>query len=152
MLVLNSCMAYFTNLTNFLVTKHTSALTLQVCSPSLLLLLLPPPPPGSVSLAASPAQLTCAQPRHLACSYAPTRASPCLSGCLAAIKRGGTGKPAIKNWNTPPSCAQVLGNAKGVVAVIVSVLYFRNPVNTYSILGYAITVAGVVLYSQVRMP
>lgn len=30
LLFLNSFMAYFTNLTNFLVTKHTSALTLQV--------------------------------------------------------------------------------------------------------------------------
>jgi hypothetical protein len=45
---------------------------------------------------------------------------------------------------------QVLGNAKGVVAVVASVLYFRNPVNIYSGGGYAITVTGVVLYSQVR--
>lgn len=29
-LLFNSCLAYFVNLTNFLVTKHTSALTLQV--------------------------------------------------------------------------------------------------------------------------
>jgi len=29
-LLCNSCLAYFVNLTNFLVTKHTSALTLQV--------------------------------------------------------------------------------------------------------------------------
>lgn len=34
-LLFNSALAYFVNLTNFLVTKHTSALTLQVC-PSLL--------------------------------------------------------------------------------------------------------------------
>lgn len=32
LLILNSGMAYFVNLTNFLVTKHTSALTLQVSS------------------------------------------------------------------------------------------------------------------------
>lgn len=31
-LLFNSALAYFVNLTNFLVTKHTSALTLQVCS------------------------------------------------------------------------------------------------------------------------
>lgn len=73
LLLLNSFLAYFVNLTNFLVTKHTSALTLQV-----------------------------------------------------------------------------LGNAKGVVAVVISILYFRNPVNVYSVLGYAITVTGVVLYSQAR--
>lgn len=29
-LIFNSALAYFVNLTNFLVTKHTSALTLQV--------------------------------------------------------------------------------------------------------------------------
>lgn len=31
-LLFNSSLAYFVNLTNFLVTKYTSALTLQVCS------------------------------------------------------------------------------------------------------------------------
>lgn len=30
LLLFNSALAYFVNLTNFLVTKHTSALTLQV--------------------------------------------------------------------------------------------------------------------------
>lgn len=30
LLLFNSCLSYFVNLTNFLVTKHTSALTLQV--------------------------------------------------------------------------------------------------------------------------
>ncbi|KAL6785738.1 hypothetical protein ACKKBF_B01450 [Auxenochlorella protothecoides x Auxenochlorella symbiontica] len=73
LLILNSGMAYFVNLTNFLVTKYTSALTLQV-----------------------------------------------------------------------------LGNAKGVVAVVTSVLYFQNPVNAMSALGYTITVAGVVAYSQAK--
>jgi drug/metabolite transporter (DMT)-like permease len=73
LLLFNSALAYFVNLTNFLVTKHTSALTLQV-----------------------------------------------------------------------------LGNAKGVVAVVVSVLCFRNPVTFYSMLGYAITVMGVVFYSQAK--
>ncbi|EFN57667.1 hypothetical protein CHLNCDRAFT_20807 [Chlorella variabilis] len=73
LLFLNSFLAYFVNLTNFLVTKHTSALTLQV-----------------------------------------------------------------------------LGNAKGVVAVVLSLLYFRNPVNFYSVFGYTVTMTGVVMYSQVR--
>ncbi|KAL4420979.1 hypothetical protein ABPG77_001298 [Micractinium sp. CCAP 211/92] len=73
LLFLNSFLAYFVNLTNFLVTKHTSALTLQV-----------------------------------------------------------------------------LGNAKGVVAVVLSLLYFRNPVNFYSVFGYAVTVTGVVMYSQAK--
>ncbi|XWS55573.1 hypothetical protein CRYUN_Cryun09bG0011900 [Craigia yunnanensis] len=70
-LLFNSSLAYFVNLTNFLVTKHTSALTLQV-----------------------------------------------------------------------------LGNAKGAVAVVVSILIFRNPVSLIGMLGYSLTVLGVVLYSE----
>ena len=71
LLLFNSCLAYFVNLTNFLVTKHTSALTLQV-----------------------------------------------------------------------------LGNAKGAVAVVVSILIFRNPVSVTGMLGYTLTVIGVILYSE----
>ncbi|GMY10963.1 probable sugar phosphate/phosphate translocator At3g11320 [Fagus crenata] len=72
-LIFNSALAYFVNLTNFLVTKHTSALTLQV-----------------------------------------------------------------------------LGNAKGAVAVVVSILIFRNPVSAVGMLGYTLTVIGVILYSEAR--
>uniref|UniRef100_A0A0D9WC72 Sugar phosphate transporter domain-containing protein n=1 Tax=Leersia perrieri TaxID=77586 RepID=A0A0D9WC72_9ORYZ len=72
-LICNSSLAYFVNLTNFLVTKHTSPLTLQV-----------------------------------------------------------------------------LGNAKGAVAVVVSILIFRNPVTFMGMLGYGITVAGVVLYGEAK--
>ncbi|XP_030964672.1 probable sugar phosphate/phosphate translocator At3g11320 [Quercus lobata] len=72
-LIFNSALAYFVNLTNFLVTKHTSALTLQV-----------------------------------------------------------------------------LGNAKGAVAVVISILIFRNPVSVIGMLGYILTVIGVVLYSEAK--
>ncbi|AAG50965.1 integral membrane protein, putative; 85705-84183 [Arabidopsis thaliana] len=72
-LLFNSALAYFVNLTNFLVTKHTSALTLQV-----------------------------------------------------------------------------LGNAKGAVAVVVSILIFRNPVSVTGMLGYSLTVCGVILYSEAK--
>ncbi|CAO2814252.1 unnamed protein product [Amaranthus hypochondriacus] len=72
-LLFNSALAYFVNLTNFLVTKHTSALTLQV-----------------------------------------------------------------------------LGNAKGAVAVVVSILIFRNPVSVTGMLGYCLTVIGVILYSEAK--
>ncbi|KAI4306787.1 hypothetical protein L6164_030033 [Bauhinia variegata] len=72
-LLFNSSLAYFVNLTNFLVTKHTSALTLQV-----------------------------------------------------------------------------LGNAKGAVAVVVSILIFRNPVSVTGMLGYTLTVFGVLLYSEAK--
>mmetsp|Transcript_18219 Transcript_18219/g.39837 ORF Transcript_18219/g.39837 Transcript_18219/m.39837 type:complete len:387 (-) Transcript_18219:248-1408(-) len=71
LILFNSVMAYFVNLTNFLVTKHTSPLTLQV-----------------------------------------------------------------------------LGNAKGVVATVVSILIFRNPVSTAGMIGYTITIIGVILYSE----
>ncbi|XP_051149036.1 UDP-URONIC ACID TRANSPORTER 1-like [Andrographis paniculata] len=71
LLLLNSAMAYGANLCNFLVTKHTSALTLQV-----------------------------------------------------------------------------LGNAKGAVAVVISILIFHNPVTFMGIFGYTMTVMGVVAYGE----
>lgn len=70
-LLVNSSMAYLVNLTNFLVTKYTSALTLQV-----------------------------------------------------------------------------LGNAKGVIAAVISIMIFHNPVTWRGVVGYAITVFGVFLYSE----
>ncbi|XP_022155946.1 UDP-URONIC ACID TRANSPORTER 1 [Momordica charantia] len=73
LLLINSVMAYSANLLNFLVTKHTSALTLQV-----------------------------------------------------------------------------LGNAKGAVAVVISILLFRNPVTVIGIGGYTITVLGVVAYGEAK--
>ncbi|KAI3812995.1 hypothetical protein L1987_17708 [Smallanthus sonchifolius] len=73
LLIGNATVAYLVNLTNFLVTKHTSALTLQV-----------------------------------------------------------------------------LGNAKAAVAAVVSVLIFRNPVTVMGISGFAVTIMGVVLYSEAR--
>ena len=36
--------------------------------------------------------------------------------------------------------SQVLGNAKGAVAVVVSILIFRNPVSVTGMLGYSLTV------------
>ncbi|KAI3782648.1 hypothetical protein L2E82_12701 [Cichorium intybus] len=73
LLLINSTMAYAANLTNFLVTKNTSALTLQV-----------------------------------------------------------------------------LGNAKGAVAVVISILLFRNPVTFVGIAGYSMTVMGVVAYGEAK--
>ncbi|KAE9585278.1 hypothetical protein Lal_00017804 [Lupinus albus] len=73
LLLLNSVTAYAANLTNFLVTKHTSALTLQV-----------------------------------------------------------------------------LGNAKGAVAVVISILIFRNPVTVIGMGGYTITVLGVAAYGETK--
>ncbi|KAG5228442.1 sugar phosphate/phosphate translocator [Salix suchowensis] len=73
LLIGNATVAYLVNLTNFLVTKHTSALTLQV-----------------------------------------------------------------------------LGNAKAAVAAAVSIMIFRNPVTAMGIAGFAVTIMGVVLYSEAK--
>ncbi|PSS33549.1 Sugar phosphate/phosphate translocator like [Actinidia chinensis var. chinensis] len=73
LLSVNSVAAYLANLSNFLVTKHTSALTLQV-----------------------------------------------------------------------------LGNAKGAVAVVISVLLFQNPVTFIGIGGYTMTVMGVIAYGEIK--
>ncbi|KAK9824551.1 hypothetical protein WJX72_011263 [[Myrmecia] bisecta] len=72
-LLFNSMLAYFVNLTNFLVTRHTSALTLQV-----------------------------------------------------------------------------LGNAKGVLMVIISIALFHNEVSVIGMLGYAIAVFGVATYAYAK--
>lgn len=45
---------------------------------------------------------------------------------------------------------QVLGNAKGVVAVVISILLFRNPVSYIALGGYGITVCGVIAYSEAK--
>lgn len=45
---------------------------------------------------------------------------------------------------------QVLGNAKGAVAVVVSILIFKNPISMIGMLGYALTIIGVILYSETK--
>ena len=45
---------------------------------------------------------------------------------------------------------QVLGNAKGVAAVVISILIFRNPYTYAGSMGYVITVVGVILYYLAR--
>jgi hypothetical protein len=46
-------------------------------------------------------------------------------------------------------CLQVLGNMKGVIAAAISIALFKNPVTAKGMLGYFITVCGVVAYSEV---
>lgn len=48
------------------------------------------------------------------------------------------------------SCDQVLGNAKGAVAVVISIFIFRNPVTFVGMAGYTITVLGVVAYGEAK--
>ena len=51
---------------------------------------------------------------------------------------------------TSPLTLQVLGNAKGAVAVVVSIILFKNPVSGVGMVGYGVTVAGVVAYSEAK--
>jgi len=51
---------------------------------------------------------------------------------------------------TSPLTLQVLGNAKGAVAVAASIILFRNPVSVNGMVGYVITIAGVVAYSAAK--
>jgi len=44
----------------------------------------------------------------------------------------------------------VLGNAKGAVAVVISILIFQNPVSMIEMLGYVLTIIGVILYSETK--
>jgi multidrug transporter EmrE-like cation transporter len=44
----------------------------------------------------------------------------------------------------------VLGNAKGAVAVVISIFIFRNPVTFVGIAGYTMTVLGVVAYGEAK--
>ena len=43
-----------------------------------------------------------------------------------------------------------MGNATGAVAVVISIMIFRNPVSVIGMLGYVLTVTGVVLYSEAK--
>lgn len=52
--------------------------------------------------------------------------------------------------HTSPLTLQVLGNAKGAVAVVISILIFQNPVTVVGISGYTITVLGVVAYGETK--
>ncbi|KAF6155361.1 hypothetical protein GIB67_019887 [Kingdonia uniflora] len=52
--------------------------------------------------------------------------------------------------HTSPLTLQVLGNAKGAVAVVISIILFQNPVTVVGIGGYTLTVIGVVLYGETK--
>ncbi|XP_011622979.1 probable sugar phosphate/phosphate translocator At5g04160 isoform X2 [Amborella trichopoda] len=52
--------------------------------------------------------------------------------------------------HTSPLTLQVLGNAKGAVAVIISILLFQNPISFMGMAGYTLTVVGVILYGETK--
>lgn len=43
-----------------------------------------------------------------------------------------------------------MGNAKGAVAVVVSILLFKNPISMMGMMGYVLTVIGVILYTEAK--
>ncbi|KAL4204228.1 hypothetical protein AMTRI_Chr01g108710 [Amborella trichopoda] len=52
--------------------------------------------------------------------------------------------------HTSPLTLQVLGNAKGAVAVVISILLFQNPISFMGMAGYTLTVVGVILYGETK--
>lgn len=134
-LVCNCGLAYTANLTNFLVTKYTSALTLQVGGPKQC---------ESTADRASDVQSYC-MPHGLWRHKGSTTAAYGLFP--AHVIHHFESCPNSRSTNT---YLQVLGNMKGVVASGVSVAMFKNPVTPKGVAGYLVTVAGVVLYSEVR--
>ncbi|KAI4995938.1 hypothetical protein ZWY2020_040440 [Hordeum vulgare] len=52
--------------------------------------------------------------------------------------------------HTSPLTLQVLRNAKGAVAVVVSILIFKNSMTVMGMLGYGVTIDGVVLYGEAK--
>lgn len=93
------------------------------------------------------------EPRSAAAAAAMLAASPRF-GALLATNCALAFVVNLTNFLVTHHCGaltlQVLGNAKGVVAAALSVLIFRNPVTLLGGLGYAITMVGVVAYSESR--
>jgi hypothetical protein len=51
---------------------------------------------------------------------------------------------------TSPLTLQVLGNAKSVLAVVISVMLFHNPVSAIGMIGYCVSLLGIYLYSDAK--
>ncbi|GJM94440.1 hypothetical protein PR202_ga11082 [Eleusine coracana subsp. coracana] len=196
-LVCNSSLAYFVNLTNFLVTKHTSPLTLQVLGNakgavavviSILIFRNPVTVVGMLGYGITVAGVVLygeAKKRNKEkmnsmdlLRYMAPVAIILLVPTTLVMKRDALDVVAtlaredrsfiwilvcnsslayfvnLTNFlvtkHTSPLTLQVLGNAKGIVAVVVSILIFRNPVTVVGMLGYGVTVAGVVLYGEAK--
>jgi len=160
LLFANGSLAYLTNLTNFLVTKHTSALTLQVYLGTLLyitaLYCTGHPSVQYYTLHRTPAPSHCRYARvqyctatfaakctlylkelqqpHAACRYAWVQYYTVLYWYAA-----GRGEHQACIYAFPRLVLQVLGNAKGAVAAVISVLVFQNPVTGLGAFGFFIT-------------
>jgi Triose-phosphate Transporter family len=117
---------------------------------------------GSMSLLAHMAPISAALLLPLTIFYEPSSAAEAyqlvaasggftvllVSNCLLAFFVNWTNFLVTKHCGA--LTLQVLGNAKGVVAAVISVFIFHNPVTVLGWLGYGITMAGVVAYSESR--
>ena len=141
LILLSGVIAFFLNLANFLVTKYTSAVTLQACaathrhaaarrSPNL--------SPRPNQLARSPAPCLCCV---LCC--APLLCSFAVLLCCAPSPLAASAQPP-----PPPSPFQVLGNVKVVISIGISLLIFGNKVSGWSLAGCIITLGGVMAYNR----
>lgn len=161
-LVGNSCLAYLVNLTNFLVTKYTSALTLQVGGCVRVCVCGRGGGTGQAGRQASGVEGFERGGRSGGCRVLGLSGSKAgrRGGCVgppSVPRRRGGGRavegaggceaegssPIVHSRHCCCCCSrQVLGNAKGVVATFVSVMVFRNPVTWQGCAGYGVTVAG----------
>lgn len=116
-LMLNCVAAFTSNYFNMVVTKRTSALTIQVCSRC-----SSPVPVGILPLSMS---AILSIPVHIS------------AGC--AYVQTGTA-----------SALQVLGQCKGVISAVVSVLCFHNVVPVLGWCGYSVTVMGCFMYGRCK--
>eukprot|EP00976_Prorocentrum_cordatum_P069016 1179373-Prorocentrum_minimum.AAC.1 len=140
-------MAYFVNLTNFLVTKHTSPLTLQVRHKM---------NKAMHNSEAKPVfgRMCERRGRQLnSCTrkFSPLEPKDRRTAVAGSALRGSQSRmhhSIFKHSYVLHKTVEVLGNAKGVVATVVSILIFRNPVSTAGMIGYTITIFGVILYSE----
>ncbi|KAK8632842.1 hypothetical protein V6N13_073221 [Hibiscus sabdariffa] len=73
-----------------------------------------------------------------------------VSNCSSSFSTCANLTNFLVTKHTSALTLQVLGNAKGAVAVVISILLFRNPVTVMGIGGYTITVLGVVAYGEAK--
>ena len=135
-----NCMAAFgSNYFNMAVTKRTSALTIQVRAST-----------------AEHLSVQCASCHNVAC-----HASQCDAPGLTSTRglryvQIGTHRAkryalSGSRWRKPNAAVQVLGQCKGVISAVVSVLCFKNVVPVVGWLGYGITVVGCFLYGRCKV-
>jgi hypothetical protein len=94
-----------------------------------------------------------AEPDAVAAAVALNETRPGFAAMLAlncAVAAGVNLTNFLVTQATSALTLQVLGKAKSVIAVAVSLWLFRNPVSALGMAGYAICLAGVVAYTHAK--